>query len=88
MLATLNKMLFPKKNTGCGECAAREKYTLLNAAVDTVKGDFATEEVRAERMAVCKKCEYLALGSNCKLCGCFVHLKTHYAQASCDIGKW
>lgn len=88
MLKALNKILAPKQNTSCGDCARREKYTLLNAAADTLRGDFATDEVRAERLEICKKCEYLAMGSNCKLCGCFVHLKARYAAASCDINKW
>ena len=76
------------QSSGCGDCDRPEKYTLLNAAVDTLKGDFASDTVRAERLEICKKCEYLALGSNCKLCGCFVHLKARYAEASCDINKW
>ena len=88
MLKLLNKILTPKQNTTCGDCAKREKYTLLNAAADTLRGDFATDEVRASRLEICKKCEYLAMGSNCKLCGCFVHLKARYAAASCDINKW
>ncbi len=88
MLKTLNKILNPRQNTTCGDCAKRVKYTLLNAAADTLRGDFATDAVRAERLEVCKKCEYLAMGSNCKLCGCFVHLKARYAAASCDINKW
>lgn len=94
MLKTLTKFIAPPK-PGCGDCnrsaaatTKREKYTLLNAAVDTLKGDFATDAVRDERLAVCKKCEYLAMGSNCKLCGCFVHVKSHYREASCDIGRW
>lgn len=88
MLSYLNKMLAPKRGTTCGDCAKREKYTLLNAAVDTFKGDFASDAVRSERLEICKKCEYLALGSNCKLCGCFVHMKARYAGASCDINRW
>lgn len=88
MLNFVNRLLKPAPNTTCGDCAAKEKYTLLNAAVDTLRGDYATDEVRAERMATCKQCEYLALGSNCKLCGCFVHLKTRYTTASCDINRW
>lgn len=88
MFGTLNKLLAPKKDTGCGDCNKREKYTLLNAAADTLKGDFATEALRTERLEICKKCEYLALGSNCKLCGCFVHLKARYQAASCDINRW
>ena len=42
MLKVLNKILAPKQNTSCGDCAKREKYTLLNAAADTLRGDFAT----------------------------------------------
>ena len=98
MLSYVQKLLAPKRDTSCGDCAAREaaarpaatggKYTLLNAAADTLRGDFATEEVRQARIDTCKKCEYLAMGSNCKLCGCFVHIKARYAGASCDINKW
>ena len=25
---------------------------------------------------------------NCKLCGCFVDLKTEYAEEGCPTGKW
>ncbi len=88
MLKALSKLIAPKVQTSCGDCAKREKYTLLNAAADTLRGDFADDAVRRERLEVCKKCEYLALGSTCKLCGCFVHLKARYAAASCDINRW
>lgn len=98
MLKNLSKFLVPRPKTTCGDCTnrqkaalpsgKREKYTLLNAAADTLRGDFATDAVRTQRLEVCKKCEYLALGSNCKLCGCFVHIKAGYAGASCDINRW
>lgn len=88
MLKTLSKFIVPKPKTTCGDCEKRERYTLLNAAADTLRGDFATDAVRAERLEICKKCEYLAMGSNCKLCGCFVHIKARYAGASCDINRW
>jgi hypothetical protein len=88
MLGYFTKMLTPQPKTSCADCSAKEKYTLLNAAVDTIKGDFATDEIRLARIETCKGCEYLAMGSNCKLCGCFVHLKARYASASCDINKW
>ncbi len=95
MLKIFHKLLSPKQDTTCGDCAKREKYTLLNAAADTLRGDFASEKVRAARLEICRKCEYLASGANslmradrCKLCGCFVHLKSGYAAASCDINKW
>lgn len=96
MLNVFTKLLSPKKDTTCGDCAKRERYTLLNAAADTIRGDFATPEVKAARLETCSACDYLAKGSaktvtradRCKLCGCFVHLKASYAQASCDINKW
>lgn len=88
MLKVLSRLIAPKNKAGCDDCAKREKYTLLNAAADTLKGDFATESVRSGRLEICKKCEYLAMGSNCKLCGCFVHIKARYAAASCDINRW
>jgi hypothetical protein len=25
---------------------------------------------------------------NCKMCGCFINLKTEYKEESCPIGKW
>lgn len=88
MLGFFTKLLRAQPNTSCSDCAKREKYTLLNAAADTLRGDFASDAVRDSRLAICKDCEYLAMGSNCKLCGCFVHLKARYAAASCDINKW
>jgi len=88
MLGTLTKLLTAKKEATCSDCQKREKYTLLNAARDTLKGDFATDAVRRERLEVCKSCDYLALGSTCKLCGCFVHIKAGYTNASCDINRW
>lgn len=88
MLALFARLLRAQPGTGCTDCAKREKYGLLNAAADTLRGDFATDAVRDSRLAICKSCEYLAMGSNCKLCGCFVHLKARYAAASCDIHKW
>lgn len=88
MLALFARLLRARPGTGCADCAKREKYGLLNAAADTLRGDFATDAVRDSRLAICKSCEYLAMGSNCKLCGCFVHLKARYAAASCDIHKW
>jgi len=79
--------------TNCRSCSETktsktDRYTLLNAGIDFVRGDYAEDSVKAERLAVCKSCEYLFKGSNCKLCGCFVHIKAGLANASCDIHKW
>jgi hypothetical protein len=42
-----------------------------------------------ERMAICRGCEhFINLTSQCKLCGCFMNLKTKLTNASCPAGKW
>jgi hypothetical protein len=88
MLGYLTKLLLARPQAKCLACEKQEKYTLLDAAFDSLRGDFASDELRNSRLAICKGCEYLVMGSNCRLCGCFVHLKARYAAASCDIHKW
>ncbi|MCX7632217.1 MAG: DUF6171 family protein [Turneriella sp.] len=75
----------------CGGCSREnntERYTLLDAALDTLRGEYASDELHKERLSICQKCEYLIAGTNCRLCGCFVYLKARYARASCDIHRW
>lgn len=106
MFQIFSRLLSAKSKTDCSTCppapmhdlhsnTTQKKYTLFNAAVDTVKGDFATSEERERRLAICRTCEYLDKGDGkiiraerCKLCGCFVHIKAGYTNASCDINKW
>lgn len=88
MLGYFTRLLGAQPNTGCADCTKHEKYTLLDAAYDTVRGEFADEETRSARLAICQECQYLVMNSNCRLCGCFVHLKARYKAASCDIHKW
>jgi len=104
LLQIFTKLLSAKRIAGCKDCqdaklrsieGKQQKYTLFNAAVDTLKGEFATAEEREKRLAICRSCEYLEKSKNsimradrCKLCGCFVHIKAGYTNASCDIQKW
>lgn len=47
------------------------------------------EEVKSERLAICEKCEFFRQQSRtCKLCGCFMDLKTTLAKAKCPDGRW
>ena len=47
------------------------------------------EDLMKERLDICNQCEFLRKGSQrCKLCGCFMTLKTTLKQAKCPIGKW
>lgn len=53
-----------------------------------------SENVRNVRLAKCRTCvlsdgkKGLLPTGNCRECGCFVDLKTEYAEESCPIGKW
>ena len=47
---------------------------------------FAPSEIVSYRMEQCKKCENLnpsVLGKRCKICGCFLHLKTKLSFENC-----
>jgi hypothetical protein len=43
---------------------------------------------REERMSVCQRCAHLMPMNRCRLCGCFVKLKTWMATETCPEGKW
>lgn len=52
-------------------------------------GTKTTNDKRLNRLNICKKCEnYINLTTTCKLCGCFMIIKTKIDSASCPIGKW
>ncbi len=41
------------------------------------------------RYDVCKPCEnFIALTSQCKLCGCLMKMKVKLKTATCPDGKW
>jgi hypothetical protein len=51
------------------------------------------ERRRIQRLQICANCVHLSgqINSNtarCKLCGCFLHLKTKVKTQKCPIGKW
>lgn len=49
----------------------------------------ASDEVIESRLNLCQACEHFKQnGSRCKLCGCFMKLKTELEKAKCPIGKW
>ncbi|MFZ9315662.1 MAG: hypothetical protein ACO236_00095 [Candidatus Nanopelagicaceae bacterium] len=40
-------------------------------------------------MEICKKCEYLTSHlARCKLCGCFMAVKTKIPMTKCPDGRW
>jgi hypothetical protein len=47
------------------------------------------EQTQKERLDTCLNCERLIkLTTQCKECGCFMHIKTKLPQSTCPIGKW
>ena len=52
--------------------------------VDYVK---LPEQERNERYSMCQSCEHLIMDF-CKLCGCYMPVKTYMPGQSCPIKKW
>lgn len=49
----------------------------------------APEHIREERWKICQECPKLYVPtSTCKLCGCFMVLKTWLPYQKCPIDKW
>ena len=47
------------------------------------------KEKREERLNICKKCEYFDKDLvRCKVCGCFMKIKTALAAAHCPKYYW
>jgi hypothetical protein len=58
--------------------------------VDNVKEKMTVpDSVREERWNICSTCDKLYKPTNsCKLCGCFMKVKTTLPFAECPIKKW
>jgi hypothetical protein len=66
-------------------------YTLKNIAQDLLQGklQISTAELAQERIKVCESCpEFKRLARQCKLCGCFMDMKTKLLEAHCPADKW
>jgi len=49
----------------------------------------APESVAKARWDLCSSCEKLYTPTNtCKVCGCFMVVKTNLKNVKCPIGKW
>ena len=47
------------------------------------------EEIQHYRYSVCKSCDKLYKPTDtCKVCGCFMRVKTWMPNQSCPIGNW
>jgi hypothetical protein len=46
------------------------------------------EAVREERLTICKSCPQMHDVGLCKLCGCYMPVKTYLSSSSCPLKKW
>jgi hypothetical protein len=73
--------------------SAWEKYKEKNGSTPldllNPKTEKATEEQAKDRLEICNSCdEYIKLTHQCKVCGCFMELKTKIKISKCPLGKW
>jgi hypothetical protein len=53
------------------------------------KTEYADEKLSKDRLSICYTCpQLIKTTKQCKKCGCFMHLKTKLAEATCPLGKW
>jgi len=60
--------------------------SLTKAAMDVMKGRYATPILIEERIRICETCPYG--GKRCDLCGCFVNGKASLLNSTCPMNKW
>lgn len=61
----------------------------LAAATETVTDYIKLSEgQRNERFDICKSCDQFHPTEFCKLCGCYMPLKTYIPSVSCPQKKW
>jgi len=71
------------------EALVKAKEAAEKAATDIIPFEKVSEEVQQQRMATCRSCEYLYTKTDtCKMCGCFMGVKTWMATQECPIKKW
>jgi hypothetical protein len=60
------------------------------AAAEALPGQWTvSEDVQKRRWEICSSCVHLYQPTrNCRLCGCFMQVKTALASAKCPINKW
>ena len=46
------------------------------------------ENIKDQRMEICKVCEHFTNLLRCKKCGCFMPAKVLLVRARCPIDKW
>ena len=51
--------------------------------------NYIDKKISEERYSTCLSCpELISLTKQCRMCGCFMPIKTKIYNASCPLGKW
>lgn len=65
----------------------REDTEIL--AKDAFLKNKVSDEIQKQRYDICVSCPHLNMDSNrCKICGCFMGVKTYMPNEQCPINKW
>jgi hypothetical protein len=71
------------------EVLVKAKEAAERAATEIIPFEKVSEEIQIQRMDTCRSCEHLYTKTDtCKLCGCFMGVKTWMATQACPIKKW
>lgn len=66
--------------------------TLKDIAKKLLAGELpmaASTELATERLKICEACPQFRVSMrNCKMCNCFMDLKTKLLNADCPMSKW
>lgn len=68
----------------------RDKMKSVTKTVEKVMPDIVVDEkIREERLAICTSCEkFRTKTRTCKVCGCFMDIKTWMPRQKCPMNKW
>jgi|688.fasta_scaffold00229_39 hypothetical protein len=64
------------------------KQKLAQTAQTVVDNIKLPEEQRNQRLEICKTCDQFHSTDFCKLCGCYMPVKTYIPSVSCPQKKW
>lgn len=66
--------------------ALRNKLNKVGA--DMISHVKVSEEIRQQRLDICRTCDQLQRAEFCKMCGCYMPAKTWIPMTKCPLGKW
>ena len=50
--------------------------------------DFASDEVKQQRLDICNKCEFIVNNESCQKCSCLLVNRVFYTDSTCPVEKW